>query len=336
MPDKRRAHVTDGILNDIDLAVKTLSTYAEKGYLSSPTETRNEPETLSKPDSSRFKPLRKLESSKAKFVAVDCSTRVLKRANNWGVYLFRPAYAFVENRQVDWGFQERIKALVGPPYTRFQALRDLRLELESELALSLTSGVNSGDYLFLDGASYFGEQTGYNVSLYEKCKSKGISLLALSKQSPTLRDERGRDFQATAQLMAQQPLWVYHPVAKANLTEHLYGDIAVVKLCEESPRVFRLDIMEYLTGREASEVVSPLTAVSEDPRCLGYPVPLLLAHEFSATADSKMLYHFERIENLLKESGHYDRLSTEEQAGSFADSIHGVKFSFEREVIDYV
>ncbi len=202
--------------------------------------------------------------------------------------------------------------------------------------MSLTKSLHAGDYLLLDGASYFGEQTGYYVALFERCRDLSITLLALSKQSPTLRDERGRDFQTTAQLMTQQPIWVYTPVAKANLSKHLYGDIALVKLCEESPRIFRLDIMEYLTGRDISDVVSPLTAVSEDPRCLGYPVPLWLAHEFSATADSKLLYYLDRIEGLLKESGHYDRLSKEEQACSFADELHGMRFLIEKEVTDFV
>ncbi len=324
------------VLDDVNDVVKALSIYAERGYVAQRADPIGEPEVVNKPDSSRFKLLKRLTTHGARFVAVDCSTRILKRANNWGVYLFRPAYAVVQNRIVDWGYKERIKPLIGPPYTRFQALRNLRLELESELALGLTGSVDAGDYMFLDGASYFGEQTGYHVSLFEKCRAKSINLLALSKQSPTLRDERGRDFQTTAQLMTQEPIWIYHPVTKANLAEHLYGDISLVKLCEESPRVFRLDIMEYLTSREASEVVSPLTTLAEDPRCLGYPVPLWLAHEFSATANSKLLYYYERIESLLKESGHHDRLNREEQACSFADSMHGARFSFEREVIDYV
>jgi len=325
----------DIVLGDIDEAVSLLSKYAEKGHSTHEASGQNEPEVVRKVDSSKFKLLKKMDSS-AKFVAVDCSTRILKRANNWGIYLFRPAYAVVDKRAVDWGYQEKIRALVGPAYARFQDLRNLRLEFESELALSLTKSVHAGDHLLLDGASYFGEQTGYYVALFERCRDLGVSLLALSKQSPALRDERGRDFQTTVQLMAQQPIWVYHPVAKANFTKHLYGDITLVKLCEESPRIFRLDIMEYLTGCDISDVVSPLTAVSEDPRCLGYPVPLWLAHEFSATADSKLLYYLDRIEVLLKESGHYDRLSKEVQACSFADELHGRRFLIEKEVTDYV
>jgi hypothetical protein len=94
--------------------------------------------------------------------------------------------------------------------------------------------------------------------------------------------------------------------------------------------------MEYLTNREATEVISPLTAVSEDPRCLGYPVPLWLAHEFSATSDSKLLYYYEQVESLLREAGLYDRLSREELACSFADELHGVRYPFKREMIEYV
>lgn len=44
--------------------------------------------------------MEKVSSFCGVFVAVDCSTRTLKRANNWGVYLMRAAYAFVKEREV--------------------------------------------------------------------------------------------------------------------------------------------------------------------------------------------------------------------------------------------
>jgi len=42
-----------------------------------------------KPDVSLIRPLNKITTYTGSFVAVDCSTRTLKRANNWGVYLAR-------------------------------------------------------------------------------------------------------------------------------------------------------------------------------------------------------------------------------------------------------
>jgi len=325
----------EDITNDISEAVKTLSIYVDKGSMTQRPERKQESEIFNKPDFARFKSLKKPHQCNAKFMAVDCSTRTLKHANNWGVYLFRPAYAIAEKRKVDWGFQEKMRALIGPADLREYTLRALRFEFESELALNLVEKLNIGDYVLLDGASYFGEKKGFQVSLFERCKHEKLTLLTLSKQSPTLHDELGRDFQATAQSMINEPLWVYHPVAKANLNEHLYGDISLVKLCEESQRVFRLDVSAYLTNREVTDIVSPLTTVSDDPRCLGYPVPLWLAHEFSATSESKLLYWVEIIENLLKEKELYDRLSKEELACSFADNMHGVKHVFKSELINY-
>lgn len=328
--------MVEAVTKDLSEGVETLAKYVEEGFSTERPQQRREHVITGKIDSSKFKPIEKLPSHDAKFAAVDCSTRTLKRANNWGIYLFRVAYAMVERREVDWDYREKVKVLLGSSNVRYRMMRIFRLEVESELALSLTGRLNSSDYLLLDGASYFGEKTGFSTSLYEQCKRKTVNLLAFSKQSPTLHDELGRDFQATAQLVAPHPLWVYHPVTEADLKEHLYGDVSLVKLCKESLRVFRCDIMKYLINRDVAGVVSPLTAVSEDPRCLGYPVPLRLAHEFSSTSDSKLLYYYERVESLLKEAGIYDRLRKEELACSFADELHGIRYPFERELFEYV
>ncbi|MDI6904091.1 MAG: DNA double-strand break repair nuclease NurA [Candidatus Bathyarchaeia archaeon] len=328
--------MAEGIINDLSEVVKTLARYVENGFTIQSLEQKRESLVLSKPDASKFTPLKRLDSYSEKLVAVDCSTRTLKRAHNWGIFMLRTAHALVENREVDWGYKEKLTVLIGPSYVRCNTLRNLRLEVESEAALDLSERLDSNDYILLDGASYFGEKKGFQVSLYEKCKKKDVYLLAFSKQSPTLHDEYGRDFQAAVQLIAPRSLWVYHPVRKANLNEHLYGDISIVKLCEESPRVFRCDIMKYLTDRKIAKMLSPLTAVSKDPRCLGYPVPLWLAHEFSTTSDSKLLYYHELVEASLKEAGIYDKLSREELACNFADELHSIRYPFEREVIEYV
>lgn len=328
--------MAESIINDLSEVVETLVKYVANGLEVPPLEHRHRSMFLSAPDISKFKSLKSLGSYDAKFVAVDCSTTTLKRAHNWGIYLLRPAYAIVKDREVDWGYKETIKVLVAPSYVRRNMLRNLRLEVESRFALDLCRRLDLGDYILLDGASYFGKEKGFHVSLYERCKKGGFCLLAFSKQSPTLHDEYGRDFQATVQLIAPHNTWVYHPIRKANLNKHLYGDISIVKLCEESLWAFRCDIMEYLTCQEIVEVVSPLTTVSEDPRCLGYPVPLWLAHKFSAASDSKLFYYYEQVDALLREAGIDDRLSKEEFACSFADELHGIKYPFERELIGYV
>jgi hypothetical protein len=89
--------------------------------------------------------------------------------------------------------------------------------------------------------------------------------------------------------------------------------------------------MDYLTLRDICDLLSPLTSVSEDPRCVGYPISLYLAHEFSRPSDSMLLAYHDKIEDRLKYSGLLDTLRMEENSSSFADEIHGVKHAFEWE-----
>ncbi|MDH5635481.1 MAG: DNA double-strand break repair nuclease NurA, partial [Candidatus Bathyarchaeota archaeon] len=282
-------------------------------------------------------PLRKMKSCDVHFMAVDCSTRTLKRANNWGIYLFRTAYALVRRRDVHWDYEERIHTVVGDAYVRRKILQDVRLNLESEIALRLVRDAGESNYLLLDGASYFGGERKFWVELYEKCKEEGLKLLTISKQSPMLHDEKGRDLMAaTCMLSPSYPLWVYYPVKPANIHEHQYGDVSMVKLSGESPRIFRCDIMEYLRNCEITELLSPLTFVSEDPRCLGYPVTLWLAHDFSTPSDSMLLHYHDQVEETLASAGLLNVLRVEELSCSFPDELHGVKHPFQREWIEHV
>jgi hypothetical protein len=89
--------------------------------------------------------------------------------------------------------------------------------------------------------------------------------------------------------------------------------------------------MDYLTQKGISELLSPLITVSEDPRCLGYPISLYLAHEFSAPSNSMMISYHDQIEEKLNEAGLLETLRREECSRSFADEIHGVKYAFEWE-----
>jgi hypothetical protein len=196
--------------------------------------------------------------------------------------------------------------------------------------------LDTGDYLLLDGPSFFGKERGFSVSLYEICKNNEIRLLAVSKQSSAFHDEKGRDFMASVYLLSSYPIWVYYPAGKANTDEHLYGDASVVKLCQDSPRFFRCDIMEYLTNREVDELLSPLTFISEDPRCLGYPIPLWLAHDFSRPSDSMLLHHYAQVEETLANAGLRDRLCIEELSCNFPDALHRINYPYKRERIEYV
>jgi hypothetical protein len=329
--------MSDRITEDLAEMKKKLSEYVDKGRVVGYSEVRKEPVIAVRPDKSKIKPLRKMKSCDVHFMAVDCSTRTLKRANNWGIYLFRTAYALVKGRDVQWDYKERIYTVVGDAYVRRRILQDVRLNLESEIALNLVRKTGQSDYLLLDGASYFGGERKFWVELYEKCKEEGVKLLAISKQSPMLHDEKGRDLvTATYMLSSSYPLWVYYPIKPANIHEHQYGNVSLVKLSGESLRIFRCDIMEYLSNCEITELLSPLTFTSEDPRCLGYPVTLWLAHDFSAPSDSKLLHYHDQIEEALAADALLNVLRMEELSCNFPDELHGVKHPFEWERIERV
>ncbi len=327
----------NSVEEDLAEMKKKLTAYVDKGRTVGHHEVMKEPVIAIRPDKLKIKPLKKVTSCDVHFMAVDCSTRTLKRANNWAIYLFRSAYASVRGRHVNWNYEERIRTVVGDAYVRRRILQDVRLERESEIALKLAQNAGENDYLLLDGAGYFGGERKFWVELYEKCKVDEIKLLAISKQSPALHDEKGRDFMAATYMLSPvYPTWVYYPVAKANIHEHLYGDISIMKLCEESMRVFRCDIMEYLTNGDVHELLSPLTVISEDPRCLGYPVTLWLAHDFSSPSDSKLLHYHDQVEETLAHAGLLDVLRIEELSCNFPDELHGVKHPFGWEWIEHV
>jgi hypothetical protein len=333
--------MSGNIKTDFAEMEKKLRIYIDKGRAAGAVEVKEEPMISTKPDVSLIKPLKKASKFLGGFVAVDCSTRTLKRANNWGIYLMRVAYASVKERDIDWGYQERICTVVGDAHTRSNFLTDVRIELESQMALDFLETKTNlfyyehtnprSNYLLLDGGGYFGGQRKFRVALYEKCEKDQVTLLAISKNSPSLHDEKGRDLIATTSILSPYSTWVCHPVREADKDKSLYGDISLVRLCEGSSRVFRCDIMEYLTDQQASEILSPLTVVAEDPRCLGYPVPLWLAHDFSTPSDAMLLSYHDQVENALAQVGLLETLRREEFSCSFADELHGIKHAFEWE-----
>ncbi len=324
------------IKTDFSEMKEILKSYVERGQAVDFQDIRDEPSVAARPTPANIITLNKMKNCDAHFFAVDCSTRTLKRANNWGVYLLRVSYATVKDRDVDWDFKERIKTIKGDAYVRRKILQETRLQLESEMALGLLHEVEQGDYVLLDGASYFGGERKFNVMLYERCEKSQIRLLAISKQSPTLHDDKGRDFIAATYMLSPQGCWVYHPVRKANIHEHLYGDVSIIKLSKDSPRAFRCDVMSYLTSQNICLLLSPLTTISEDPRCLGYPIVLWLAHDFSGVSDTKLLQYHVEVEEELANAGLLDTLRQEELACNFGDQLHGAKHAFDWEWIERV
>jgi hypothetical protein len=329
--------MNEKIVKDLSFMKEKLKAYVEKGRAIGFSDVKEEPVIGVKPERSNIRPLNRTSACDVHFMAVDCSTRTLRRANNWGIYLLRVSSADVKGRNVDWNFEERMYTLVGEAYVRRRLLQDARLELESEMALKILDAAGNSTYLLLDGASYFGGERKFRASLYEKCEKMGIRLLTISKQSPTLRDEKGRDFAAAAYALAEKDsIWVYHPILKANIHEHLYGDVSLIKICEESQRVFRCDIMEYLKDYSVEELLSPLTTIAEDPRCMGYPVVLWLAHDFSGPSESQLLHYHDLAETELSNAGILDILHREEMSCNFADELHGNRYAFKWEGIDYI
>lgn len=324
------------IRNDLAEMKSKLAEYVDKGRPVGSQDGEWEPLIAVKPDRSKIKPLNKVNNYGGRFLAVDCSTRTLKRANNWGIYLLRPSFALVEGREVEWGYSERIFAAKGDAFSRGNQLADKRLEWESEVALEQLCREDQGDYLLLDGSGYFGGLRKFRLWLYEECEKRGINLLCISKQSPTLHDEKGRDFMASVYDLSPYATWTYFPVREADKHRNLYGNVSVVKLSRDSPRVFRCDIMEYLSDRSEDDILSPLTLLSDDARCVGYPITLWLAHDFSAPSNAKLLYYYDLVEETLAGAGLLDVLRREELSCSFPDELHGVRHPFEWERIERV
>jgi len=313
----------------------------EKGALGESTVDMDGPQHVSYFPELR-KPLDRVRSFEGKFVAVDCSTKPLMRGNRFGVYLLRVAYASVnpseKENPVIWGptpMEERMSAVVGDAISRRKKLERLRFEYESKLAETLLPQLESSDYLLLDGASYFGrlEDRRFALTLYEEAKRKNIKFLAIPKNSPSLIDDKGRDLIArvTVDMSTVTTAWIYLiPEKKANTDKHRFGDVSLVKLNPESFRVFRCDIMDYLTEGNIVELLSPLTSISDDPRCLGYPVSLYLAHNFAkVSSDAKLLYCRELVEKALADEGLLTPLKMEEALSNFRSELYGRKYPWE-------
>lgn len=328
--------------DDLRSLVRTLKDYVDKGTLDGSAVDMEKPEHVSYFPQLQT-PLDFLKSFKGKFVAVDCSTKPLMRGNRFGVYLIRVAYASVnpseKENSVTWGPsppQERISAAKGDEIARMRQLERLRFECESKLAETLLPQLDSSDYLLLDGVSYFGrpEDRRFTLALYEKARKRNLKFLAISKNSPSLLDDKGRDLIAQVAVdISTATAWVYHPKElKAAAHKHRFGDVSLVKLNPDSFRIFRCDIMDYLTEGDIVQLLSPLTSISNDPRCLGYPVPLYLAHDFAkVSSEAKLLWYRDLVEKALADADEelLNHLKFEEALSNFRSELYGLKHPWE-------
>lgn len=330
------------VLDEIRSTAEGLCKYAEKGRVvvdSLVTET--EPIMAHEPKPELLKPLKVFSSVEKVFAAVDCSTIPLMRGNNFGAYMFRASSTLVQSqhvKEVNWSYKEHFQPVYGDEVYRMAKLQSIRLDYESRMGLSLLDQLDRDDYLILDGGSYFGGTKGFSESLYGECRKRGIKLLAISKRT-SARTLKGTDFLATLLTKYMDGVWLYHPYDVANTDEHLYGDISFVKLSALTPIAFRCDIMEYLTGNDLDELISPLTALSQDARCLGYPICLYLAHQFTKTASPKLLHYREVLERELGEKAPdiLRKLLVEETLANFRSQVlYGAKHIWEWEGAEIV
>jgi len=336
--------------DDLGSMARALKDYVDKGALDGSAVEMEEPEPVSYFPQVQ-KPLDFLRAYEGKFVAVDCSTKPLMRGNRFGVYLIRAAYASVnpseKKNPVTWGpspLQERISTAVGDDVSRGKKLERIRFEYESELAETLLPQLGSLDYLLLDGVSYFGrpEDRRFALALYEKARKRNLKFMTISKNSPSLIDAKGRDLIAKIAVeISTATAWVYHPVKelKANPHKSRFGDGSLVKLNPESFRIFRCDIMDYLAEGNIVQLLSPLTSISDDPRCLGYPVSLYLAHDFAkVSSNAKLLYYRDLVEKALADADEevLNSLKMEEFLSNFRSELYGRKYPWELEEQKFV
>jgi hypothetical protein len=331
----------ENIDNDLKFLVQTLKDYVDKGVLHDIAVDMEKPRTISYFPKFQ-KPLKFLNSFNGKFFAVDCSTKPLMSGNRFGIYLLRVAYASVnptdKNASVLWGpcpLQERIRAIKGDDVTRRQQLERLRFEYESELAETLLLQMETSDYLLLDGVSYFGrpEDRRFAMALYEKGRKRSLKFLAISKNSPSLLDDKGRDFKTQIAVdMSTAATWVYHPIEKlrVNFHKNRFGDASLVKLNAGTFHIFQCDIMDYLLKENMAELLAPLISIADDPRCLGYPVSLFLAHNFAKVdSEAKLLHYRDLVEKALDHEGLLEPLKMEEALSNFRSEMYGFNHPWE-------
>ena len=318
--------LNESVLKDLQTSVSILARYAEDGRAISSFTEDMEPTMARALRIDLLKPLTLVHTLNGTFGAVDCSSIPLLVGQNFGAYVLRVSSAIVNrDRQVTLSHKEHVFTVTGDELKRQKALEAARSEYESQMGLFLTERLVEKDYLLLDGVSFFGGPRRFSVDLYEKAKQRKINLLTLAKNTKAMT-AKGTDFITTLLVERDFGTWLYHPYLKADIKEHRYGDISFVKLHPSALAAFRCDIPEYLTENDIGDLVSPLTALAEDARCLGYPVCLFLAHRNTQVPSPKMLYYRDELEKMLAAQPFiYRKILLEEKVSSFRRQMYGVK-----------
>ena len=316
----------DSIFKDLETSVSILTRYSTEGRPVSSFTEDMEPIMARAPKIELLKPLKVFHSLMSTFAAVDCSSIPLLVGQNFGAYVLRVSSALVnQEKQVELTHKEHVFTVTGDELRRQKALETARLEYESHMGLFLCEKLADEDYLILDGASSFGGPRRFSVNLYQNAKQRRINLLTLAKNTKAMT-AKGTDFITTLLCESTLDTWLYHPYLEANLEEHRYGDMSFVKLHPSVPAAFRCDISEYLTENDLTDLISPLTALAQDARCLGYPVCLFLAHRNTQMSSPKMLYYRDELEKMLAiQPQTYHKILLEEKISSFRRQMYGVR-----------
>jgi hypothetical protein len=192
---------------------------------------------------------------------------------------------------------------------RFAEWEYARQVVETEL--------DEGDLLVMDGTlrTAFQNESMYAKRAYESAKRKGVIYSGFSKTCRLFTTTGLSLIGAVAKLAADAhigPIWYYGPIAESLSPDH-EGSIYIVKLNEQSPRIFRFEIQseqdKNLDEREIREIFSQLYVNSSDVSFPGYPYGLIDADDNS------------RVRNREKEMYKMIMLSNAAERGS------SVKFS---------
>jgi hypothetical protein len=144
-----------------------------------------------------------------------------------------------------------------------------------------------GDVLVMDGTlrTAFPNESKYARAAYTEAYAKGIIYTGLSKTSQMFTTT-GLSLLGALRKMAIDnkigPVWYYYPIAESISPEH-EAAIFVVKLNDQSPRIFRYEIQggqaKALTATEINEIFSQLSANSSSLEFPGYPYGLVDADD---------------------------------------------------------
>ena len=340
--------MTESLSAEVENCIKRLKEYLDEGIKETEPIAEEQPayEEI-KPE--KFKPLKPVKPS-GLLLSVDASSYPLMAANNWRIGVSRCAYVVVEVKGetpviVDEGYEDHLFAVVCErrklPYKIWEELRTF----ESNLALKKLKGFGSEDYCLLDGAAYFGGSRSFTQPLYDEARRRGVKMVMIPKNSPRLRDGRGRDLLASLSLEGSRleslgslpATWVYSPITKmAEIRSlRLNAEVSAVKLSPSSRRVFRCDVVDYLymgveDKREVTvQTASELAYVARDARCDGYPAPLYLAHQHTSIPEAKLLEYEELVRRVLKEAGLLMELEAEVELAGFRKLLLGLGHDYQ-------